>query len=327
MSDGKRVKGCLKYGCFGCLALGGTAVLVVGVLLAVAVLQSSGDEQREQRELSQPLPPATTEGSMTGTRVEAGGDAGPAPAAMPTPAPGRVVLNLRGGRVRILPGKPGEPIRVEANFDTKRFELREKFEAQVEGSQGWIYRLSFRPLGLGRLFQIHRGDEPELRLYLPPGAPMALEGYVGMGQSETEIGGLWITDADLRMGMGEHTLSVGKPLAVPMGRFTIDSSMGELRILSLGNASPSQVRVAHSMGAMLLDLRGAWTRDAQVEARCRMGGCRVRAPRGVKFENQNTRIVFGEQRVIGAAELPAPPPGAPTVRLHVSASMGELRVD
>jgi len=322
MTEASRGKSCLKYGCFGCLGLGATVILVFAVMAAVA-LRNSGPGEWERQELTQELPRSVLHddpSQVTGDELQPVFEIGNfAPDEI-----GRVVLNIKACEFIVVPGRPGEPIRVEADYDTKRYKLEQKLDSDAETA--WTYHLRFSYRSFLGLFGNER-DHPEVRLYLPPGVPFSLEGKVGMGESDLELGGLWITATDLDVGMGSHTLSFDRPSPQPMESFKVDASMGELHVQRLGNASPGTVSVEHSMGEMRLDLRGSWTTDSTIRAACSMGECRVTVPRDVVVDLERVHVSLGEKRVHGLRNLPASGEGVPTLHLSVSQSMGELRIE
>ena len=111
-----------------------------------------------------------------------------------------------------------------------------------------------------------------------------------------------------------------------MNRFRVDASIGELRVRSLGNASPAFVELDHSIGEVSLDLRGEWRRDAEITARCGIGECGIRLPRDVGVELIRSQIFIGDSDLSALQSAPISVPGAPTLRLDLSGKIGELRV-
>ena len=113
-----------------------------------------------------------------------------------------------------------------------------------------------------------------------------------------------------------------------MHRLRLDTSIGVLRIDSLGNASPSRVEARHSVGETVIDLHGAWTQDADVRIWCGVGECDVRVPDDVNVELQRASMFIGESgSSLGRDRTaPEPDPEAPTISLAVSGKIGELKV-
>ncbi|MCP3981272.1 MAG: hypothetical protein GY716_18380 [bacterium] len=318
-------RGCFKTGCLGC---GGVAALMLVVsisLFAFGVMMGKPEENRQQRELTRAVPsvalPDTGDASSdVGLSLRIPGDFEVPPESM-----GRVDLDLSIGEFEILPGKPGEPLRVEAEFDSGSFELEESFSTEKDGS--WVYRVSFgRSISIFRFIRMEDETMNRVRIYLPPDVPIALTGELGLGEFNIELGGLWVTETSLELGAGEHEIRVSEPTVVPMRTFKLRASVGELGVVKLGNASPAKVDVRQRIGETSVDLRGAWRTDGDVYQKCGIGECSVRVPEGVHLDFDRARVGLGEAHAHGLGDLPPPPPGAPTVKLVVKGSLGEVRV-
>ncbi len=312
MAKGEK-RGCFKVGCLGCLGTGAVVVLVVLGLLGIGLLTGSGDERFELIEQAHalPLPPATAE------RREA-------PQAH-AQEPGRIVLDVTRGSFSIRPGPAGEPLRLEGEYDAGKFELEEVFEAY--GESGWIYRVHFDQHGFGiRPFIMRDGKKNRLTLIVPRDTPLIIEGYVGIGESELELGGLWIAEIDLEFGIGDHGLSFAEPLPLPMKRLRLDTSIGVIEVNSLGNASPRLVEIRHSVGETAIDLHGAWKQDAEIHIWCGIGECDVRVPDDVNVDLRRASVLIGESGSSLGRNRPQLDPAAPTLELSVSANIGEVKV-
>jgi len=289
----------LKYGCAGCAGVVLLAVLVVAVLALAARLQMQNDKP-ERRELSRaieaPAPPAV---------------------AQPTVAVTRVVLDLEHADFQVAAGRPGEPLHVDATYDPQSYELQ---EAHDETSVPATYRVGFRRTGswlMATVKEMLGGPKPKVRISLPPDAPLALDLAVSSGGAEIDLGGLWLTAADLRIDKGGASLSIGEPTREPLERLSIHAAMGGLAAAHLGNASPRRLDLDLAMGGTSLDLRGAWVRDAEISIDTRMSGLAVRLPRDVA-------IVGLENQGFAPAAVPELPPA--TLRFTVKTDgRGELR--
>jgi hypothetical protein len=236
---------------------------------------------------------------------------------------GRVVLDISMASFNIIPAPAGTPVRLDANYDSGSYKLKETFEPS--GELGWTYRLDFGKRSTFQFF--HIDPDNRLDLYLPVGTPIVLSGELGIGQFQLELGGLWIESVDLETGIGEHGISFSEPLLAPMTNFKVDGSIGELEIRQLGNASPANARIDHSIGEVYVDLRGAWENDSEVYIRSSIGECRINLPSDrVGVELIGGSVTLGEsdtRRARGRGEVPA---GAPVIRLTARHSLGELRL-
>lgn len=345
--DESRRRGCWKGGCIGCAALIAVVVGIPLILMAIGVLVGAPDVDMRQEETRHALPrspemppaPGTASDAAAGLAGEDGAGAAEGAAVgslerdlMPSSArvggaAGRVRVDLAMGEFIVEPGPQEEGIRVEADYDAGTFELVESFEPAPDGT--WDYRLELKS-SIGwfrRLWADNDSSDNEIRLILPRDQPISLAGSLGLGQSEVDLSGLWLTDVDLELKTGKHTLVVDEPSPVAADFVRIDASMGELRISGLGNLSPLTAEVDASMGELRLDLEGEWRQDSDVTVDFGMGQCTVQVPRDVHVDLRRVDMSMGEKRLRGLDDTDDIPEDAPTVRLSVSGSMGELVVD
>lgn len=281
----------LKYGCFGCLGLVVVVLLVVVTLFGIARM-STDDPQIEDRVLSQDLGGSAVPDDPTAARD------------LPTRA-GTVTLDLSQAEFAVLAGEPGEPLRVEASYDTKSYELEETFEGPEGGD--WRYTVRFRRRDTGALSflkQMFSRSSAKVRIFLPPDSPIRLELDVNQGGAEVDLGGLWLTEADIKMAQSGLELEVSAPLREPLERLTVDAGMGGLAIKDLGNASPRELEIEMSMGGMDVDLRGAWRNDAEITILMNRGGGALRLPSDVQVEGlELDRFPSGVEPEVGLPTL------------------------
>lgn len=236
-----------------------------------------------------------------------------------TPAVGRVVLDLAVGEFHVSRGDPGEPIRIDAEFDTRSYRLTETFEPSQEGA--WIYRVRFEETSWfkdGGLRSLLGGSFPEVRIWLPPDVPLVLVGRFGKGFAGLDLGGLWLTEIDVTLEKGGIEFDIDEPLVAPADRVSLNLRQGGGEIRGVANASPRQLVIAQRMGGGEIDLRGAWVRDAEIRIDTLMGGGALRLPRDVRIVG-----LPGGPREAAASDLELRPP---TLSLFVSTTFGNLEV-
>ena len=299
-------RGCLKTGLFGCLGIIVILTVLVGSTALVA-WNRSGKVHIEDKVLTPESAGASTEvkGAKV-TEVPAG--------------TGRVVLDLSQGEFEIHPDQPGRSVRVEATYDSEVYLLEDYFESFPDSS--WVYGVrSQRTIsGLHALFRqlMSGGDSPRIDVYLPAGVPLELLIIVKEGGFEAELGGLWITKADFRYKKGGFSLSIDEPLQEPMESLTISGSMGGFEAERLGNASPRVLDVKCRMGGADIDLRGSWSRDADIRLDVSMGGMSVRVPDNVQVQ--------GLETYTGALKVENDEMPLPVLRFSVKEKMGEIEI-
>ena len=309
-------KSWLKYGCIGCAGIIGFLLLAAGGLAGVAFLQVGSEEVIDQDVIPE-LPRFPASGlALPGTpELQEPGEA-PPPELVPAGARGKVFLELSHAEFVVVPGEPGDELRVSAKYDKKVYELEETLETHEDST--WTYHVKFHQTGGGiltALKELFGGTQPEVRIVLPPDVLLDLDARMQQGGMTLDLGGLWLRRADFNFQQGGFELSVSEPLREPMDTLSIDGSMGGFATSSLGNASPRRLECDFNMGGMMLDLRGPWAQDAEISITQSMGGGAIRLPRNVILQG----IPGRHSEVPADAELKPP-----TLKFTVSSSMGEL---
>ncbi len=303
----------LKYGCFGCLGILGLGVLIVATVGVLAWHQASS-MQNESQVLTQTVPAPAGPRGLSAQEV-ASDLPGSADRLLGNDRPGRVILDFSQGEFHVQPAAPGEQLRVEASYDPDYYELAERFE-QGE-TEGWAYTVSFRKTRssglIGMLSEIFSGRSPDVRVYLPADVLIALELDVTKGGTQADLGGLWLSSADLSYKMGGLEVSFDEPLRAPADHLSIRGSMGGASLRSIGNASPRRLDVEFSMGGLDLDLGGRWLEDSEIGINASMGGGEIRLPRDVAIEGLEEQ---GKNR--------KPHGDGPTLKFSVRQETGEV---
>jgi hypothetical protein len=231
---------------------------------------------------------------------------------------GRVVLDLSHTVFEIRPAQPGEPLTVDAKFDINNYRLTERFDEGID-SDGWTYEVEFRrttdSYGLTVLKELLGGTKPKVKIYLPSDLPFDLEADFLQGGAEVELGGLWLTNIDLRFLQGGGAVKFGEPLQKPAESLAIQFSQGGGAIEGIGNASPSEVDVSFSMGGGYIDLRGQWQGDSDITIDQSMGGVSLQLPSNVVLRGLGR---FDTEESVGEG------PDVPVLRFSTSSHYGEL---
>ncbi len=165
MREGMR--GCFKYGCFGCLSL---VAVAFGIVFLMSAIQMNGNgptfEEQKTEQALPPLPPAMPRppappaypGSAAAPEAPEAPEMPDYPGAAPElnetrslempglGAPlGTIEVDLDIGDFTIKPGPADQPIRVDADYDTSKFELREEMVRNPDGT--WTYKVKFGAKG------------------------------------------------------------------------------------------------------------------------------------------------------------------------------------
>lgn len=291
-------RGCFKTGCFGCL---GALALLLLILGGTALLAWS--DVKESDHIEEFLSPQVS------------GDT-----ALLTGRPGRIVLDMSQGDFRIYPAKAGQSLRVEVEYDGGINELNQEYITLPDTS--WQYTLDFHRKGSGMRAALQSlfsdGKSARVHVYLPPDVPVELVLSVSQGGVVVDLGGLWLTSADIQFRQGGGELDFSKPLKNPMSNLRIKCSMGGGSFENLGNASPEALNISSSMGGAEVDFNGTWLNDCDATLSTKMGAIAVIIPKDLK--------VVSDTDEGGGLGSGTPEIQEPVLRLHTKAKWGEIEI-
>lgn len=208
----------------------------------------------------------------------------------------RVELRLEEGEFRILPGDPGEGIRVEAQYDEALHQLESVHEPGEAGRS--VFRLDFGSRGGGledlrRVVHGQRSPDTFVRVYLPRGVPMQLRVRARRGALDLDLTGLSVEELTLDCAMGAFGVEIDEPNPVAMHRLDIRFRMGDLRASGLGYAGANALRLKAHMGNAELRFDGDWRSDLIADIDVIMGDAKLSVPREVALDTQNARVFLG----------------------------------
>jgi hypothetical protein len=294
-------KGCLKPALFGCLGLVAILVVIVAVSAVIAVQGVKNEKVTDQE-------------------FVAADEIDPTQLPALSRQAGRVELMLAQGEFRLHPGEPDQGVRVKARFDQSSYELIDSLEILPDST--WVYRVEYRRT-IPALQAILRGifgggNESRVDVFLPPDVPVALMLDVSQGGGEIDLGGLWLTEADLRCSQGGFELDVSEPLHEPLPRLDLSGNMGGFEVRRLGNASPQALSIDVSMGGGEIDLSGAWRNGSTLDVSVSMGGMELLVPDGLEVRGAP---VAGDTGTLRDADPEVP---RPVLEVRTSQSMGEI---
>jgi len=293
------VKPWIRKGCFACVGVGALGLLIALVLGGTFLIQHLSESTEETR-LTQEI--------------------GPSPAGAPSERPGAVVLSVSSAAVLVRAGPPGGPIRVESDFDPDIFSLEQSYEEDEAGV--WSYRVDFHEKTVLHVsvVSIWLGKRsPEVRITLPRDVPLSLDAQMRGGYLLLDLAGLELIAANIELDRGVLGVDVSEPLATPVERISLKGRIGTMHLRSLGNASPRELHVQHSVGAAIVDLGGMWVADADVDFRAAMGNIELRLPRDVNIEGLDGNVL----RLGNTADEEIPPP---TLRISTDSDLANIRV-
>ncbi len=194
---------------------------------------------------------------------------------------GETRLNARveygAGSLRIGPGQPGELYRMNLSYDEDRFVPVSDFDASSR-----TVVLGLRAAGEGGVRVVSRNQLRQLAtIAVSPRADLALDLSLGAVDADLELGGLRISDLDLKTGASRATVRFSRPNGRRCGHATFSAGAAEVSVFGLGNSRCGEIEFEGGMGRILLDFSGGWSSSAHVAVKMAMGELTLRLPRQV----------------------------------------------
>ncbi len=192
---------------------------------------------------------------------------------------GETRLNARieygAGSLRLEPGRPGELYRMNISYDEDRFVPISDFDTS---SRSVV--LGLRARGEGGVRVVSRNQlEQTASVAISPRVDLALDLTLGAVDADLELGGLRISDLDLKTGASQATVRFSRPNPTRCGRASFSAGAAEVEILALGNSRCEEVEFEGGVGQVLLDFSGASSSSTRVRVKMAVGGITLRLPR------------------------------------------------
>jgi hypothetical protein len=165
-----------------------------------------------------------------------------------------------------------------------------------------------------------------------PRADLALDVTLGAVDGDLELGGLRLTDLDLKAGASRATVRFSQPNATRCRAATLSAGAAELSVLGLGNSRCDRIAFEGGVGRVTLDFGGAWTSSATVDVKMALGEVALRLPRqiGVRITMDKFLATFEPQGLVrrGKSYLsPGYDQAARHLDIDVTTAMGGVTVD
>jgi hypothetical protein len=194
---------------------------------------------------------------------------------------GETRLNARveygAGSLRVEPGQPGELYRMNLSYDQDRFVPVSDFDASSR-----TVILGLRAAGQGGVRVVSRNQLRQLAsIAISPRADIALDLSLGAVDADVELGGLRISDLDLKTGASRATVRFSRPNGMRCRHATFSAGAAEVSVFGLGNSRCDEIEFEGGIGKVLLDFGGVWSSSAHVAVKMAVGELTLRLPRQV----------------------------------------------
>ncbi len=189
----------------------------------------------------------------------------------------RAVVEFGAGRLLVRPGPASRLYGMVLKYDAERFEPIGSYNPATAE-----VRLGVASHGGGGIRVNRERALPQVAVVeFPSAVDLSLDVTVGAAEGTLSLGGLRIASLDVKSGASRTVISFDSPNAVSCRTAQITSGAGELTIASAGNGGCRSWRFDGGVGAVTVDLDGAWPADAQMVMNTALGGVTLRAPKGL----------------------------------------------
>jgi hypothetical protein len=186
-------------------------------------------------------------------------------------------LEYAAGSLHLAPGRAGELYRMDLGYDESRFVPVSDYDA----STGSVF-LGLRAAGEGGVRVVSRNQLRQIAaVAISPKVDVALDLTLGAAEADLELGGLRVTNLQLKSGASRTVVRFSKANGTRCQRASISAGAADVSVLGLGNSRCDLIEFEGGVGKVLLDFAGAWTSNAQVEVKMAMGELTLRLPRRV----------------------------------------------
>jgi hypothetical protein len=245
---------------------------------------------------------------------------------------GETRLNARieygAGSLRVEPGQAGELYRMNLSYDQDRFVPVSDFDASSR-----TVVLGLRAAGQGGVRVVSRNQLRQLAtIAISPRADLALDLSLGAVEADLELGGLRISDLDLKTGASRATVRFSRPNGMRCRHASFSAGAAEVSVFGLGNSRCDEIEFEGGMGSVTLDFSGAWTSSARVEVTMAVGELTLRLPRqlGVRVTMDKFLSSFepaGLVRRGDAFQSSNYDRASPRLDLEISTAVGDVSVE
>ena len=187
----------------------------------------------------------------------------------------RVRVEFAAGTLILRPGAAGRLYQLALEYDAERFRPIGSYDAAA----GEV-RLGVEGIGGGGIRVDRRSALPQTALVeLAPAVDLALDVAIGAAEGSLELGGLRVSELDVKNGASRTTIGFARPNPGSCSAASVSSGAGEVTVTGLGNSGCRQWRFEGGVGAVNIDLGGAWPADGRIALSMALGGVTLRAPK------------------------------------------------
>ncbi len=186
-------------------------------------------------------------------------------------------VEFGAGKLIVKPGPADRLYGLMLEYDAERFRPIGRYDAAA-GS----VRLGVESIGGGGIRVGRRSALPQTALVeLPPAVDLALDLAIGAAEGSVELGGLRLSALEVKNGASRTAVSFAKPNPGRCRSASVSSGAGEMTLSAIGNSGCASWTIDGGVGAVTVDLGGAWPADGRIALNLALGGLTLQVPKGL----------------------------------------------
>lgn len=189
----------------------------------------------------------------------------------------RAVVEFGAGRLLIHAGPKDRLYGLALKYDAERFHPIGSYNAATAE----VHLGAANDGGGGIRVDLKKALPQVAVVEFPASVDLSLDVTVGAAEGTLNLGGLRIADLDLKAGASKTTVSFESANAGSCRTVQLTSGAGELSVRGAGNSGCRSWRFDGGVGAVTVDLAGAWPADARMVMNMALGGVTLQAPRDI----------------------------------------------
>jgi hypothetical protein len=198
-----------------------------------------------------------------------------------------VTLDFGGGTVVIVPAPAGELYGAKLRYDADRSEPAQAYDARTG-----ILHLGVVSIGSMGVRVTSRAQlEQAGRFEFSPDVPLALDATLGASDATIDLGGLTLTQLELRSTATHATVDFSQPTRGSCKSATFTVGAADLNVHHLAQAGCESLRVDGGVGSVALTFDGAWRRDLTLVVDLALGSLTLQLPRGTGVQLTGERFL------------------------------------
>jgi hypothetical protein len=185
-------------------------------------------------------------------------------------------IEFGGGSLNVGAGAPAALYSMQLAYDAERFQPVSRWDA---GKNAVTLGLASRDEGTVGVSGVKQDQVANIQF--SPQADLDLTMKMGAAKSVVDFGGLRLSSLVVETGASQTEVHFSKRNAMRCTAAAFRAGVAELTVMELGNSQCDRVTFEGGMGSVLLDYSGAWSGNAELDAKLAMGGLILRIPRAI----------------------------------------------